>query len=284
MYSDKAIVIGRSIAKIQVKHTRFSEALDGAARVIQLGNTIPEPFGMTLLGAAGAGKSFLIECLQQNPMGWPFLRPNAVLCASLKQEPTVAQIQADLLAQFNYLISPRATRQTNKSQFDLLTAAVRERGIQLVALDEYQHVFLSSKRDVRAAVVDWTKRFMTATSLPVLLSGTEMLRSIEKADPQLSTRVSAVYHLPEFQNDTDWIGVLTAIASSSSEIDLSLISKKHTSIFRATGGVFRSLKGLLMEAAMVAVDAGAVSVTMEHLALAYERYVGNASTRSSPFA
>lgn len=283
MYSDRAIAVGRSIAKIQVKHTRFSEALDGAARVIQLGNSIPEPFGMTLLGAAGTGKSFVIECLEQNVMGWPFLRPNAVLCASLKEEPTVAQIQADLLAQFNYVISPRATKQTNKSLFDLLTAAVKQHGIQLIALDEFHHVFLSSKKEVRSAVVDWTKRCMTETKLPCLLSGTGMLQSIETADPQLSTRVSSVYRLPEFQNDADWIGVLDAIVSRSPEVDLSLIPRKHTAIFRATKGVFRSLKSLLIEAAMVAIDAGETSVKIEHLALAFQRHVGNASTKSSPF-
>ncbi|WNC89122.1 AAA family ATPase [Paraburkholderia sp. FT54] len=245
--------------------------------------SIPEPFGMTLLGAAGAGKSFLIECLEQNLMGWSFLRPNAVLCASLKEEPTVAQIQADLLARFNYVIPPRITNRTNKKVFDLLKAAVKERGIKLIALDEYQHVFLSSKKDVRPAIIDWTKQLMTATQLPFLLSGTEMLRGIETGDPQLSTRVSSLYHLPEFQNDADWVGVLDAIVSRSAEIDLSLVSRKHTAVFRATKGVFRSLKGLLIEAAMVAVDAGEKSLKIEHLALAYQRYVGNASSKGSPF-
>ncbi|WP_247539946.1 TniB family NTP-binding protein [Ralstonia sp. 25C] len=283
-YSHRAIQAGYRINQIRIHHPAFKDALDGVGRIIQLGNNLEHPVGTCVIAPSGAGKSFLIESVQRNVCNWPFLRPESVLVASLKEAPTVAQIQEDLLVDFNYVIPPRTGRKTNAALFNVLVASIEQHDIQLIAIDEYQHVFLSRKDEVRVAINDWIKRLMTKTSRPVLLSGTELLRGIEKADPQLTTRISSIFNLPEFQNDLDWRGVLNGFVTATSDVDLSELNTYAKPIFNATKGVMRTLKSLIIEAAMIAIDAETTKVEKDHLRLGFLRLFGPGSSRSNPFA
>lgn len=284
-YSDEALALGDAIANVRIDHTHFHRALLGVGRIVQVGNRLREPMGMTVVAPAGSGKSLLIDCVERNVCNWPFLRAGSVIVASLKESPNVGQIQTDLLSNFNYAIPPRTTRQTNAAMYNVLVSAIEQHGIKLIALDEFQHVFLSQKEEAHAAVIDWLKRLMSQTRVPVLLSGTEMLRGIEKADPQLWTRVTAIFEIPPFENDEHWRGVLAAFASATRRVDLSALSTTHaSSIFRATKGVFRLLKELVVEAAMIALDAKASAVDRQHLGLAFGRMFGDGTSLTNPFA
>lgn len=283
-YSVRALDVALSIDRIRINHTRFMSAMDGVARVIQVGNHTKQPVGVTVVAPAGSGKSLLIDCVRNNVCDWPFLRRSGVLVASLKESPSVAQIQGDLLECFHYAVPTRSVRSTNNAMFNVLTRAIAQHSIQLIALDEFQHVFLARQNDVRASVGDWLKRLMTETCVPVLLAGTEMLRTIEEADPQLSSRIAAIFTLPSFENDSDWIGLLSAFASASKDIDLSILpTKLATPMFKATRGNLRELKWLVKEAAMCAVDANVDVVGRDHFREAHVRHFGPDSGRSNPF-
>lgn len=282
-YSPKALQVGLALSQVRIHHPAFKEALDGIGRVIQLGNSLQHPIGASIIAPSGAGKTLLLESVRRNVSNWPFLRPQSVLVASLKEAPTVAQIQEDLLADFNYAIPPRTGRKTNAVLFNVLIDAIEQHDIQLIALDEFHHVFLSRKDDVRTAIIDWTKRLITKGNKPVLLSGIETLRAIEKADPQLATRIPSIFNLPDFQNDENWRGVLASFAGATRDVDLSVLKTNASAVFKATRGVMRTLKSLAMEVAMIAVDANEPVVRKEHLRLAFQRVFGPGSSRDNPF-
>lgn len=283
-YSAKAIQVGDAINDIRIHHPAYRDALDGVGRVIQLGNSLHHPFGACIIAPSGAGKTLLIDSVRGNECGWTFLRPQSVLVASLKEAPTVAQIQEDLLADFNYVVTPRTGRKTNAALFNILVGAIEQHDIQLIALDEFQHVFLSRKDEVRASIIDWVKRLMSVTQRPVLLSGTEVLRAIERADPQLTTRIPAIFNLPELKNDDNWRGVLAGFASTAKDIDLSALQTNSNLVFKATHGVMRTLKSLIMESAMISIDSGSTMVERKHMRTAFQRCFGSGSTKDNPFA
>lgn len=284
-YSAKAIQVGKNIDQIRVNHLAFKETLEGIGRVIQLGNSLQHPFGACVIAPGGAGKSLLIESVRRNICNWPFLRPHSVLVASLKESPTVGQIQEDLLADFNYAIPPKAGTRTNAAHFGMLVRAIEQHDIQLIALDEYQHVFHADKNGVaHPGINDWVKRLMTQTCRPVLLVGTELLDNFEHGDSQVTTRVSSIFRLPVFSNDENWRGVIATYVAAAKDVDLSELPAYATLIFKATQGVMRTLKTLIMEVAMIAVDANDNKVERKHLSLAFQRLVGPASSRGNPFA
>lgn len=284
-YSDHALRVAHALAQLRVHHPNFQAALDGVGRIVQIGNRIRDPIGMSLIAPAGAGKSLLIECVQKNVCQWPLLTSDGVLVASLKESPTIGQIQSDLLSNLDYAIPLRTSRITNAKMFNLLVNTIAQKRIWLVALDEFHHVFLAKKDEFRNTIIDWLKRLMSEARVPVLLSGTEMLRMIESADPQLATRISSIFNLPEFSNNEEWRGILSAYVNACKDIDLSELPKSLASpIFKATQGVFRTLKALILESVMVGIDAGAAAVTKDHLKVAFERLVGPGSGKANPFA
>lgn len=284
IYSENALALGARISEIRIHHSKFKEALDGIGRVIQVGNYLPQPAGISVIAPAGAGKTLLINSIQNNVCDWPFLSPNSVLVASLKEAPNVSQIQNDLLSGFNYAIAPRSSPKSNASSFNLLVDAIKHHDIRLIALDEYQHVFLARGGDMHASITDWTKRLMSATGRPVLLSGTEMLGNVEKGDPQLSTRIPTVITLPAFKNDAKWRGVLKAFASGIPDMDLTSLCDNHaTATFKATKGKMRLLKTLIVEASMIAFDSSEKKVTADHLHQAFQRVFGVDSSLANPF-
>lgn len=282
-YSQEAMRVGALIYQIRIQHTKFKETLDSVGRIIQLGNQFREPYGVSVIAPAGAGKTFLIDCIKRNVCSWPFLRPNGVIVASLKEAPAVGQIQDALLASFKYAIPPRRpSRSNNGILFDLLAETIEQHNIQLIALDEYGHVFPSRKYD--EDLIDWTKRLMTRTKRPMLLAGTDALRAIEKADSQLSSRVPTILTLPAFVNDEAWRGLLAAFATNVPDIDLSSLPATHfTAMHKATEGSMRQLKSLLVEATMIAIDSGRRKVEASDLKFAFQRIFGTDSSRTNPF-
>ncbi|KVW37297.1 hypothetical protein WK94_27125 [Burkholderia ubonensis] len=283
-YSEKALAAGRALQQVVINHSSFVQALDGIGRVIQLGNDLGSPIGMCLIAPAGCGKSLLVELLMRNACGWPFLSPQSVLSAALKEGPTVAHVQSELLKCFNYPIPIRASASTNAAVNDVLVEAVSQRKIQLIAIDEYQHVFLSGKDGVRRSINDWLKRFMTLTEKPVLLTGTEDLSALETADAQITTRISSTFRLAPFRHDAEWKGVLKAYAESCSSVDLDPLRCEYSrEVYLASHGVFRTFKKLIVEAAMVAIDDGQSVLRKEHLSTGFLRVFGPATTRENPF-
>jgi len=284
IYTENAIELGRRIDAIRIHHTRFKVALDHIGRVIQLGSHLSSPPGITLIAPAGAGKSLVIDCIKNNVCNWPFLRAGNVICASLKESPSVSQIQDALLANFHYALPPRPTRSDNRVLSTILIEAIKQHKIQLIALDEFQHVFLSRKNDVHEAIIDWTKRLISQTRCPVLLSGTEKLRSFEEADRQITSRVPTIVSLPAFANDDEWKGILNAFAKDIKDVDLSRLATEFpTTIYKATQGSMRLLKLLLIECAMIAVDQKEHVVSREHLDTAFGRLFGSDTSLSNPF-
>jgi hypothetical protein len=283
-YSDRALEVGQRIAKIRVHHTKFATALDAIAHALQVGNCVSIPVGINVIAPAGTGKTFLIESVRNNVCKWPFLPPNSVLYASLKELPSVGQIQAELLASFRYVIAPKTTRNDNSDVFRLLVDSIIQHDIRLIAIDEYHHVFLARKAEARRNLIDWTKRLQTHSQRPVLLAGTEALRSIEKGDEQLTSRAPTVISLPAFKNDEQWIGLLIAFAEMTKDVDLSPIHAEFAkAVFRATGGMMRLLKRLLVEVAMIVIDANEVAVKKDHLRLAFQRVFGTDTSLKNPF-
>ncbi len=283
-YSSSALAIGQKIAGIVVEHTHFKEAINAIGRAIQVGNAIDIFAGICLIAPSGYGKSLVIECVRKNVLQWPQFDSASVLFASLKETPTVAQIQGDLLRELHYAITPKATLKTNAAMNELLVSAIKQSRIRLIALDEFQHIFLARGDVISHPVNDWLKRLMNLTGIPVLVSGTERLAAISNSDPQLATRIPTVVRLPVFKYDAEWLGFLKAFCQKVQEVDLSILPDRFgREIFVACAGVPRLFKLLAIEGAMIAFDAKCGSLEESHLRIAFFRVFGNCSPQENPF-
>ncbi|HCP77520.1 MAG: hypothetical protein CML16_17285 [Pusillimonas sp.] len=288
LYTAKALSAGRDLRNVVIQHSSFQKALLLVANALEVGNGAGIFSGVRIMAPSGSGKSLLIDCLQKNIINSPFLEGElSVIRTELKESPSVSQIQAGLLENFKYgLIDQGRRSQNNNEVHRVLLAAMREHRVQLIVLDEFQHVFSPSSDKVSTAVIDWLKRLMNLTQVPVVLVGTELMDRLGAVDQQFTTRIPTTVKLLPFQHNAEWIGFLKAMAQQCTAVDMALISQSPyaTQLFGITQGVVRPLKTLLVQAVIMAVNAGEKHLSAERLYEAYAMVYGPEIASENPFS
>ncbi|OZI66704.1 TniB family NTP-binding protein [Bordetella genomosp. 11] len=284
-FTESALQAGRALESIIVPHTNFESVADYLTSAVQIGTETGIFSGVRVSAPSGAGKSSLLKYVALR------LRQHygedgtiAMITASLKENPSVSQIQGELLANFNYPLTGVSRLGTNNDVNIVLVRAIEHHRVKLVALDEFQHVFLTGGPKVATTVIDWLKRLMNLTKVPVTLVGTEAIDRLTDVDPQLTSRIPTVVRLTSFQLDEQWKGFLRALAQSCVEVDLTEVHSQHAvAMFRATKGSPRLAKGLLIYAVAIALTSGAGAVSIEVLREAYRMQIGPTADRDNPF-
>lgn len=285
-YSYDALLAGKAMREVVVRHPKFNEALTLISNVVQIGNSTGAPAGVRIIAPAGSGKTFLFQCLRKNVIGLPILKDKlAVIYASLKESPAVAQIQNELLSNFQYDAGIVRTRSSTNNEVNLiLLRSIKDLGVKLIVLDEFQHIFLQHGK-VSITVVDWVKRLMNETEVPVVLIGTEMLDQLAGVDPQLTTRVPTSIRLGLFRYDKHWLVFLKGLADSCDKINLSIIYENYSrEFYTATNGTPRLLKSLLIHIVILGVTEKREKADISLIQRAYELVYGPESAQESPFA
>ncbi len=287
MYSEAAISAGRHLSNVVIQHTSFREALNLVANALAIGNGAGIFAGVRVTAPSGTGKSLMIDCLKKNIIASPYLANElSVIGAELKESPSVSQIQGSLLDNFNYGLSDSGRRVSNNEVHKVLISAMKEHRVQLIVLDEFQHIFSTHGGKAITSVIDWLKRLMNITQVPVLLVGTELMDSLGAVDPQLTSRIPTTIRLEPFAYSVDWVAFLRALAKQCTAVDLSIIHDVEFArkLHEVTKGVLRPLKSILVQATIIAVHIGEKTLTRQGLQEAYRLVYGPDAAKESPFA
>lgn len=284
-YSSNALLAGQLFSRIIIPHAEFQSAIDYIENAIQLGNNAGIFAGVRITAPSGSGKSLLLQHISESlKRGHNSESHIPVIAASLKEGPTVSQIQNELLRNFNYGLSTSKGANNNEVNTILVTA-IEQHDVQLIALDEFQHIFQYTSEKYASTVIDWLKRLMNMTRVPVALSGTELMERLATVDPQLTTRIPTVLRLSPFKLSRDWLGFLLALSNESKDIDISIIHKQlPKETFAATEGSPRLLKSLLVQAIVLLVDQGVTVLTPSVLKESFRLQHGPTSDGENPFA
>lgn len=287
LYTAKALAAGRELRNTVIQHPSFHKALNLIANAIEVGNGTGIFTGVRIMAPSGCGKSLLIECLQKNIINSQFLEGElSVIRTELKESPSVSQIQGGLLENFKYGLIDQGRRSANNNDVHrVLLAAIAEHRVQLIVLDEIQHIFSPFNDKVATHVIDWLKRLMNMTGVPIVLVGTELMDRLGAVDPQLTSRIPTAIKLMPFMHNAEWVGFLKALVKQCHAVDLSIIAETPlvTQLYGITKGVVRPLKSLLVQAVIMAVNAEEKSLTVGRLLAAYEMVYGPEIASENPF-
>lgn len=286
-YSKEALDAGRELQERVIRHAAFDLALDHIVNALEIGNGTGVYAGVRITAPAGSGKSLLIKCLHRNIVASPLLANKlSVISTELKEEPSVSQVQDGLLANFGYgLVGNRVRAKGNNDMNKVLLRAIVEHEVKLIAIDEFQHVFSADSERLSVHMIDWVKRLMNLTRVPVVLVGTELMDQLSEIDPQFTSRVPTSIRLPRFEWDANWLGFLAELARSSTHTDLSIICDRSVAkhLYEASKGLVRPLKSLLVQVVTMAVSGAVAHVDAELLAQAYTLTYGEAGAPPNPF-
>ena len=284
--SDAAMDAGRLLDGVIVRHEEFDRCAKYILSAIQM-SRMGGFYGARIAAASGTGKTLLIELVERlMAERFGMIGCISMIKASLKERPTVAQIQGDILDSMSYPLRPSVGRRsgTNGEVNRVLVKTIADHNVRLLAIDEFQHVFHANGNKIYTEIIDWLKRLMNMTGVAVLLVGTEQMDLLDGVDPQLTTRIPTVLRLSQFRFDSRWRGFLNGFVAECREFDLSpILTELARPLWLASDGNPRALKGLLKQAVALAVNNDINKVNVDVLQKSFYLRYGEESLGKNPF-
>jgi type II secretory pathway predicted ATPase ExeA len=281
--NEKNIVkAARQINSIIVMHEQFKQAYDGIVKLIYLNRLSDVCYGGAVIAPSGCGKTSLIKLIQQKLAGDNTISKGAI-CLSIAAgaNTNIGQLISNLMRQLGYQTVVRAS--TISEQSSLLAATLKERNVIAIFIDEAQHISRGKRTLSAAAITDWLKELRDASGAVIMLMGTREFIPLAESNDQLASRAPATFSLSEFQNDENWEGLLVKISNEVTAFDLSPATTFARKLHKATNGVPRTLKQILIASTYAGMSTGKTVLDVESLKTGYASVFGNTPQQENAF-
>ncbi|WP_159879070.1 TniB family NTP-binding protein [Aquitalea denitrificans] len=252
----------KAIEKQRLLFPAFDEAYRRIIRTHKMALAGNRPRHLMILGPSGAGKSSVLE---EYVRYFPVIeetefRRIPVLRVEIKSSPTVRSVAEDILKTMGI---PMAYRGTVNEKTDRVISSLQKLKVELLMLDEVQHLLGSSKRSFGSNnETEWLKTLLNQIEIPVVLAGLPYAQALLSTNEQLRRRLDGVCNLTPFSvedEDTaaDFAGVISWFDSEVHDgqpIGLHEGDMLYR-LFYATNGLIGYLSKLLI---------GAMEIRLEH--------------------
>lgn len=290
MYSDRALNMGLPVDQMFINHPAFSAALAALDRIFQLSTKVDMPHGMRLIGSSGTGKTSLLKYFQRSlPKSSLFAEGVGAIYVRVPMNVSTPYLVSRLLRLYGYPFR-RVTWDAMEQRITVLVEAIRQKGTQLIMFDEAHNLAPMAGRkkapqEEGTSPTDFIRLLMDETRIGTVFSGINALDGLADLDQALASRVVGCHRFELFKYDATWIGLIKGFVQQAGQFDIRVLLDKEISLrlHRATEGNLRSLKRLLTEVVLVAVDSGAEKAEIAHIHKAYSLVYGVASLKENPF-
>lgn len=158
----------RLTERIFIEYPRLTRLLEKIKHCHQYSKIAAEPECMFISGYAGTGKTTLYEYYErQHPRTRNEYGANVpVLSASAPQRATEKTLASELLYRAE---DPAAEKGSAYNQTARLKMFIKDCGVEIIFLDEFQHFVDRDSEKVLKNVSDWLKNLIIATKRPIIL-------------------------------------------------------------------------------------------------------------------
>ncbi len=282
----------KAVEDIFILSPRHQEVLKQIDKCRRRSKLSKEPFCILLLGLQGVGKTTTYEYYEHQ---WPRIEtPKGtkvrVLSVQIEAPATVKSLVTEML---RVLGDPASDRGSIVSQTQRLRKMLKECGVELIIMDEFQHFRDRGSQKVLETISDWLKVLINKTKIPVVLCGMPYSKDVldVPGNEQLRDRFSARIYLepyhwgPTTEERRDFRTFLAQVDKALPLRDFNLGSVEMAfRLFCATSGFPRKLMNLIRGAAIMAIEMGNDNLDMDLFAKAYdERYAAEYPDRKNPF-
>lgn len=277
-----------------IEYPRFKELHREILRCQQISKLLDEPQCMSLEGVTGAGKTTLVRTYADS-----FERVMTddgvripIFYVEVPSPVTIRDLAQEALRCLGDPASDKGTRATLTVR---LAGLIKDCDVELVILDDFQHLIDSKTNDILAQVSDWLKLLIKKTGVPFLVVGIEdRVEIILQANSQLSRLFAAGEKLDSFP--WDWSNEETIqqfsrfvhYVEQATELQLTSTLPRMELLYRlhyATNGIVGNLMNLMLNAAVMASERGQSSLELGLLSLAFrKRLAKHLQGKVDPFA
>ncbi len=249
-----------------------------------------EPECLLITGQTGAGKTTLCRLYAHQ---YPRRREKEsviapVLLASIPVPATAKSLATRLL---EALGDPMAARGTTVNQTQRVARLIKECGVELVILDEFQHFIDSESNHILLTVANWLKDLLNETNIPMILVGLPYSDIILQANAQLARRFTmrealepfkweSAAQQSEFKTFLHYLDGLLPLEKRSQLASEEIAFR----IYCATAGVIGFVMKLIRRAGFLAISRGSDNIDLDLLAQIYqERFSAGREDNLNPF-
>ncbi|MBN1220303.1 MAG: TniB family NTP-binding protein [Anaerolineae bacterium] len=277
-----------------IRYPRFQELHEDIEMCKELSKSSGEPHCMSLEGPTGAGKTTMIQDYARQ-----FARyetPEGIKIPILYMEtPSPVTVKGLAMKMLEAMGDPAAHKGTQTSMDSRLVHFIQHCEIELVVLDDFQHLIDSETEKILAKVSNWLKVLIKETGVPFLVVGIEgKVELILKSNSQLSRLFAVREELQRFQwnpSTPETIQEFANFVQATEEVvgrklpwrsdsDADLLYRLHY----ATDGVIANLMNLMRGTALLAQKQGRDKLDLDILAAVFEkRLAKHLYKKTNPF-
>lgn len=277
------------IKNIKIIHPALKAVTEDIMRCHRSYHISGESENMFISGETGVGKTTLCMmyaqkhpvCEKKEDVKVP------VLYARTRTPATIKWLCSNLLDQLGDPCSDKGTTLSITKRLIKLTRAC---GVELILLDEFQHISSRATEIRLYKTADWLKVFMEDTNIPVVLIGLPESDEILKANSQLGRRFSHRFRLLPFKwKDDDKKHFRNLIYTYDAQLPLPeqsdlAMGDMPARIFAASDGVIGYAIILLRFAAQYAVEENRPKIDLSILSKSFEKHIKpEKPTKANPF-
>jgi len=261
-----------NVKDIVIPHTAFSEAERQIAQFFRFAETKAEAEGLAIIGESGTGKTTVTSgfASRHRPVRKEDGLHVPVLFASVPSQPTVKSLAEVLLEADG---DPKPGYGTENEKTRRLQKLMKETGVKVVILDEFQHFVDQGTHKVMRHVADWLKRLIDDTRSTLVISGLPSCMAVIDQNVQLARRFSAPIVMPRFKwensaDRTQFRGIVRGfckhISQSYTLPDLHFDDLAFR-LYLASGGLIGYLGKLLTKVQRDCAERGEGTITVKDL-------------------
>jgi len=272
-----------------VEYDGFNAAVRELARVHRRGLFVGDLDSFQMVGQTGSGKTTLLKWYAAK-----FPRYEAagrtivpVLYVESPEMPTVKGLASEILRQMG---DPFFYKGTGEEMTVRIFELCKKVGVELIILDEIQHLIEGGRRAELRRLTDWLKRLINEVKCPIVLAGLPMSILVTRSNPQLRRRFQTPYYFEPFsfksrESQMEFRGVLKVFAEQMPPGSINVASHDLARrMLIATAGLMDYIVKILNDAVSRGGSGDGGAVTMADLALSFRRTVwGNTPDRLNPF-
>lgn len=208
---------GYKIVMEPLPHRRFRAAMFSLAELHKRQQTHGVGGGLLLTGPSGAGKSTIVKAYQS---AYPRVHEVGrtripVLLVSVPSSPTSRSLAGAILEALGKKNAHRGTApEKTTSLHDLFTKC----GVEMLLLDEFQHLYYAQTVSAFRDVTDWLKIFLEKMQIGMVACGLPAAELVVNSNEQLARRFSEririlPFSFEEAEDFQEFRGVLKAIGA-----------------------------------------------------------------------
>lgn len=265
---------------IYISYPRFKEIIGAIEYCHHFSSCKDEPECMFLSGSTGVGKTTIYRTYASRYPRQITLKGTMIpiLAVTIPAPATVKAVVSKLLWQLG---DPAYDKGTIGKQTIRLIGLIKDCGVQMLILDEFQHFIDRDSAKVLKTVSDWLKTLILDTNLPIILIGLPEAEQILQLNchSQLSRRFANRCYLGPFVWQPDlgkefrtFLHLLASqlpleSASHLSELDLA------RRFYYASDGVVAYVMKLVRYGTYLALQQHREQLDLDILAVAFDKYV-----------